>query len=228
MNLKALPAEERPRERLAHLGSDTLSTIELIAILLGSGTQRRSVLELASDVLGHFGSVQELAEASLEELQQVKGIGQAKAVQLKAAFALLHRIEGKPPRQILDAPEKVYSLIRVELSRQKVEMLLVVLRDVRKMYLHREIISRGTLTELLLHPREVFHLAIKHRAHSLIIAHNHPSGDPSPSLRDKEMTQLLVAASRVIGIELADHLIIGADAYYSFYQNGWLGNRLNY
>ncbi len=228
MNLKALPLEERPRERLAQQGSDSLSTIELLAILLGSGTQRRSVLELASDLLGYFGSVAHLAEASLQELQQVRGIGQAKAIQIKAAFALLNRLEGRAQRPLLDTPEKVYALIRTDLSQQKVEMLMVILRDVRKGCLHKEVISKGTLTELLLHPREIYHLAIKHRAHSLIIAHNHPSGDPTPSSRDKEMTQLLNAAGKILGIELADHLIIGADAYFSFFRNGLLAGANSY
>jgi len=222
MNLKNLPLEERPRERLARYGCEGLSTIELLAILLGSGTKTRSVLELAADVLGAFGSLQRLLEASLEELQQVKGIGEAKAIQLKAAFGLLARLEEKKRGQTLDAPEKVYELIRSELASQKTEMLMVILRDVRRCCLHREVISKGTLTELLMHPREIFHTAIRHRAHSLIVAHNHPSGDPTPSTRDLEMTQLLVAASKVVGIELSDHLIVGWEGFTSFYKKGLL------
>ncbi len=220
MNLKALPEQERPRERLAQHGSEGLSTIELLAILLGHGTQGRSVLELAADLLAHFGSIGALAEASLEELKQVKGIGVAKAIQLKAVFGLLHRLEPKKQGLLLDAPERVYALIGPELAHQKVEMLMVVLRDVRKCCLHREIISKGTLTELLMHPREIFHLAIRHRAHSLIVAHNHPSGDPTPSTRDLDMTKLLIAVGKMVGIELADHLIIGSDSFVSLYQKG--------
>ena len=101
-------------------------------------------------------------------------------------------------------------------------MLMVVLRDVKRGYLHREVISKGTLTELLLHPREVFHLAIRHRAHSLILAHNHPSGDPVPSTRDLEMTQVLVAVGQMVGIELADHLIIGWGRFTSLFNKGLL------
>lgn len=222
MNLKCLPAEERPRERLTRFGSDGLSTIELLAILLGSGTQRRSVLELAADLLGHFGSIGALAEASLEELREVKGIGEAKAIQLKAAFGLFQRIERREQGLLLDAPEKIYEMIRGEMVGQKVEMLMVVLRDVRKRYLYREIIAKGTLTELLMHPREIFHLAIRHRAHSVIVAHNHPSGDPTPSTRDIEITQLLVAAGKVVGIELSDHMIVGWESFVSFYKKGML------
>ncbi len=222
MNLKNLPLEERPRERLMRYGSDGVSTIELLAILIGSGTQNRSVLELATDLLAHFGSLKALSEATLEELKQVKGIGQAKAIQIKAAFGLLYRIEAKSQGVSLDTPEKVYALIRDELSHQNLEMLMVILRDVRKCHLHREIISKGTLTELLMHPREIFHLAIRHRAHSLIVAHNHPSGDPVPSTRDLEMTHLLIAVGKVVGIELSDHLIVGCGSFTSFFKKGLL------
>jgi DNA repair protein RadC len=217
MSLKSLPPEERPRERLARYGSEGLSAIELLAILLGSGTQKRSVLELASDLLSHFRTIKHLSEATLSELREVKGIGEAKAIQLQAAFGLMRRVESKPQKQLLDSPQKVYELIRNELEGRKIEMLMVILRDVRKIGFHREIISTGTLTELLLHPREIFHLAIRHRAHSLILAHNHPSGDPTPSTRDLEITNLLVSTGKLVGIELSDHLIVGAESFVSFY-----------
>lgn len=222
MNLKSLPLQERPRERFARYGSEGLSSIELLAILLGHGTQKRSVLELAADLLSHFGSVQALAEASLVELMEVKGIGEAKAVQVKAAFSLFSRVEQKPQSTLLDTPEKVYELIRRELEGQKIEMLMVVLRDVRKCYVHREVVSKGTLTELLAHPREVFHLAIRYRAHSLILAHNHPSGDATPSTTDLDMTKLLAAAGKVVGIELSDHIIVGNKSFISLFQKGLL------
>lgn len=222
MNLKHLPAAERPRERLARYGSEALSTVELIAILLGSGTKAYPVLHLASQLLSRFGSLQALADASLPELKQVKGIGAAKAVQLKAALSLRLRLEEKEEGALLDAPEKVYRLIRAELSEQKTEVLMVILRDVKRRCLHREIIARGTLTELLLHPREVFHEAIRHRAHSLIVAHNHPSGDATPSARDIEMTSLLAAAGQIVGIELSDHLVIGRSGYVSLREKGLL------
>lgn len=215
MNLKSLPPQERPRERLVRYGTEGLSSIELLAILLGSGTQSRSVLELAADLLGHFGSVSALAEATVTELMQVKGIGEAKAIQVKAAFGLHGRIEQKCQGELIDTPEKIYNLIRAELEGQKIEMLMVILRDVRRRCLHREVISKGTLTELLLHPREIFHLAIRHRAHSLVVAHNHPSGEPTPSKRDLEMTQMLIAVGKVVGIELADHIIVGRASFYS-------------
>lgn len=220
--------QERPRERMIRYSADGLSSIELLAILLGSGTQKRSVLELAADLLGHFGSLQALSEATLAELKQVKGIGEAKAIQLKAAFALFGRIEKKLQGALLDTPEKVYALIGQELEEQPTEQLMIVLRDVRRAYLHREILFKGTLTELLLHPREIYHVAIRHRAHSLIIAHNHPSGDCTPSNRDLQMTQLLVQAGRVMGVELSDHLIIGRGAFLSFFKKGLLDQKQIY
>ena len=214
-SIKSLPEGERPRERLARFGPDALSTIELLAILLNSGTRSRSALQLAADLLAHFQSLRALSEASLAELREVKGIGQAKAVQLHAAFSLIQRRE-EATHLLLDTPSKVYELISPELERQKCEVLLILLRDVRRRLVHREILSKGTLTELLLHPREVYHAAIKHRAHSLMIAHNHPSGDPTPSTRDIEMTHALISASYVMGIELFDHLVIGSDSFVSF------------
>lgn len=228
MNLKSIPPAERPRERLSAQGSGSLSTVELLAILLGHGTRERSVLELASDLLSHFGSLEALADATLEELTSIKGVGKAKAVQLKAAFALWKRLEEKKQGTPLDSPKTVYEMVKEEMAAQKAETLLILLRDVRRLCIHREILFKGTLTELLIHPREIFHSAIRHRAHSLIIAHNHPSGDPSPSAKDREMTQLLHAAGRIVGIDLADHLIIGRTGYFSFYEAGSLPKRAPY
>lgn len=224
--IKNLPSDDRPRERLARLGPDALSAIELLAILLGSGTKNRSVLALAAAILSHFGSLKRVAGASLEELREVRGVGIAKAIQIKAAFALAQRQE-EEERPLVDSPEKAYALIRQEMEKQETEVLLVMLRDVKRQLVHREILSKGILNELLVHPREVFHAAIKHRAHSLIIAHNHPSGDPAPSLRDCEMTHVLVAAGRVVGIPLADHLIVGRAAYVSFFKSGLLLPKLS-
>ncbi len=220
--MKALPPRERPRERLSRYGTEVLSAIELLAILLGSGTPDRTVLQLAAGLLETFGSLQALASASLSELQQVKGIGQAKAIQIQAAFALSRRIEETAHESLVDEPEKVYQLIQPQLTRSEVELLVVVLRDVQRKCLHQEVIGKGTLTELLIHPREIFHTAIRHRAHSVIIAHNHPSGKPHPSAKDLEMTRLLAQAGAVVGIELSDHLIIGKEGYVSFYKAGLL------
>ncbi len=218
--LKQLPSESRPRERLARHGSEALSTIELLAILLGNGTRNRSVLTLAADLLGQFHTIQQLSKATLAELCSIKGIGIAKAVQLQAAFALMRRALPQEDLlyPLLQSPAQAFALAIPELSTQPVEMILLLLRDVRQRCIHREQIAKGTLTDVALHPREIFHAAIRHRAHSLIIAHNHPSGDPSPSVRDLEVTRILIATGNIVGIALSDHLIIGRKNQSSFYE----------
>jgi DNA repair protein RadC len=222
MTLLSLPEEARPRERLAQLGPSALSSIELIAILLGSGTKNRSVLELAADLLAHFGTLEALADATLPELSALKGIGPAKAVQIQASFALSKRLRAQPLRPMIDSPQRAYLELLPHLIEEKTEVLYVLLRDVRRNLLHKEEIGRGTLNHVIVHPREVFSVAIRHRAHSLIVAHNHPSGDPTPSHADREITHKLAAASSIIGIPLIDHLILGRDRFFSFQEKGLL------
>jgi DNA repair protein RadC len=198
-------------------GPSALSSVELIAILLGSGTKKRSVLELAADVLAQFGTLERLADATLQELLVVPGIGPAKGIQLQAALALWKRI--KPlheERPLIDSAEKAFAQIHPEIVEEKTEVAYVLLRDARRCLLHKEAIAVGTLNQVLMHPREIFCSAIRHRAHSLIVAHNHPSGDPTPSPRDLEATSMLRTSGQVIGIELVDHLIIGQRGYFSF------------
>lgn len=218
MKIKQMPTSERPRERLERFGTQGLSAAELLAILLGSGTKTCSVMQLAQNLLAHFKTIQALSTASIQELKEVKGIGTAKAILLHAAFAIASRKE-EMNHEILDTPEKIYSFIRQELESQETEVLLVVLRDIKLQCIHREILAKGTLTELILHPREIFHVAIKHRAHSVVLAHNHPSGDPTPSQRDLAMTERLAAIGNVMGIPLSDHLIIGKKKFYSLFLN---------
>lgn len=217
--MKDLPLQERPRERLAEKGAASLSSIELIAILLGNGTRESSALDLAAELLMHFGSLEHLADTTIPELCSIKGIGLAKAVRLHAAFALHKRIKVAPSRPIIDTPAKAFTEIDF-LAEEKTEVLLVLLRDARRGLLHKEIIGRGTLNQLLVHPREVFSLAIKLRAHSLLIAHNHPSGDPSPSISDITLTQNLKQVAQIVGIPLVDHIVVGGGRFYSFWEKG--------
>ncbi len=227
--MKDIPVHERPRERLVSKGPAALSSIELIAILLGSGTKKRSVLELASDLLRHFGTLETLADASLQELKVVPGIGEAKAIQLQAAFALWKRtLVTNGERPVIDSPAKAFAHIQPDIQDEKTEVLSVMLRDARKTLVHKEIIARGTLTQVLMHPREVFCSAIRHRAHSVIVAHNHPSGDPTPSEKDVEVTSVLRTAGLVIGIPLVDHLIIGRSGFFSFHERGILSSSSDY
>lgn len=224
MSLRDLPIDARPRERLMEKGAAALSPIELIAILLGSGTRERSALTLASDLLTYFGSLERLSEATLSELLALKGVGQAKAVQLQAAFQLARRVTPfVAERPLIDTPEKAFAVVQQEMQLEKTEVFYVLLRDARRTLMHKELIAKGTLDQLVTHPREVFYSAIRHRAHSLIVAHNHPSGDPSPSIKDLEFTHLLRTSGQVIGIPLVDHLIIGREErFYSFRAQGLL------
>lgn len=221
--LKSLPVQDRPRERLAQIGPDALSTIELLAILLGNGTKNCSVLQLAAHLMAHFGTLHALSEASVQELSSLKGIGFAKAVQLKAAFSLHSRLPiGPIDKIIFDKASKIFDLIGPELKKEKVEVLMVVLLDARKRFIHREIAAKGILNQILIHPREIFHLAIKHRAHSIVIAHNHPSGDVVPSQQDLHMTQILRKSGEILGIKLADHLIVAGEEYISLAEKNLL------
>lgn len=221
--IQDIPKEERPRERFASGGPGALSSAELIAILLGSGTQERSAIELATSLLADFGSLENLAEATLQELLSVKGIKMAKAVKLMAAFSIGKRVnQGACDKIYIDSPEKAFAQISQAIQQEKIEVLYILLRDTRRALIHKEAIGRGILNEVIMHPREVFHSAIRHRAHSVIIGHNHPSGDPSPSHSDVEMTQRLRSAGKLVGIPMIDHLIIGRDRYFSFWQKGLL------
>ncbi|MFZ0564972.1 MAG: DNA repair protein RadC [Chlamydiales bacterium] len=218
--MKQLPKEERPRERLRHFGSQALATAELIAVILGSGTKGKSVISLAHELLAKFGSLRELAEASIEELCQVKGMGEAKAIQLKASLSLASRLSRKSKPHIT-SPHHVYLWIRDLLAHEKKEIFGVILQNIRGQILRWEVVSIGILTRTLVHPREVFVPAIRHHAASLILAHNHPSGDPTPSPQDYHVTRLLVTASQSVGIPIMDHIIIGSRGFISLKEAGY-------
>lgn len=222
-SIQHLPEEERPRERLMHGGAESLSTTELIAIILGSGSKEKPVLQLAHEVIGRFGGLRALAEATLAELLEIKGIGLAKAIQLKAAFNLGMRASKQAitPKYKIEHPSHAYYLIKEELEHEKREHFVVILQDVKGFVICHEVVSIGSLSQTLVHPREVFYPAVRHKASSLIVAHNHPSGDPTPSPQDYELTKALVEASRLMSIPLHDHLIIGQQGYLSLRQQGF-------
>lgn len=216
MKIKNLPFDERPRERLDKEGEQALTTAELIAVLLGSGTQGKSVLTLAQELLAHYGSLAALIRAGLNDLCQHKGLGRVKAIQLKAALGLASRLATEQPKLPITTAQQAYLFIRERIAYQRKEVFGVLLQDVRGAPIRWEIISIGTLTQTLVHPREVFAPAIEHRAASIILAHNHPSQDPTPSLQDIKLTHTLVQASRIIGIPINDHLIVTCSAFTSF------------
>lgn len=220
--IQQMPAEERPRERLLQLGPEALSTAELIAILLGTGMKGKPVLQLAQELLSQFGSLRNLAEATIVELMEVKGLGHAKSIQLKAAFSIALRVsnECQPKRPRVDHPRNVFQLLKDEIGHEKREHFAGLFIDTKGFLICKEIIAIGTLTEAKIHPREVFYPAIRHKAASLIVAHNHPSGDPTPSKQDTALTEKLIEGGRIIGIPLNDHVIIAGNSYISLRESG--------
>lgn len=206
-----LPPPDRPRERLEVCGADALSKPDLIAILLRTGTVGRSAIHIAEELLRQFGSLQRLAHATLDELRAVKGIGRDKAVTLQAAFSLARRIaaEIRQEAPLLDTPERVAELFREETREFRVEVFQVLLLNTRRRLIRVERLSQGTLDTLLVHPREVFRAAISANAAALIVLHNHPSGDPTPSEADIRVTRDLIRAGQLLKIDVLDHVILG-------------------
>ncbi len=217
-----LPENDRPRERLLRYGSEALSTVELIAIILGSGTKGIPILKLAQDIVVAFGDLRKISEATIEELCVIKGLGIAKAIQLKAAFNLGLRASQQSivAKFRVDHPVHAYNLVKEQMEKEKRELIIVILQDVKGYVISNQIVSIGTLSNSLVHPREVFYPAIRHKAASVILVHNHPSGDPTPSTQDYEVTKTLIDAGKLIGIPINDHLIIGDQSYVSLRQKG--------
>jgi DNA repair protein RadC len=222
-SILCLPQEERPRERLHRHGAEAMSTAELIAIILGSGMKGKPVLQLAHELVSKFGSLRGLAEATVAELCQVKGLGVAKAIQLKAAFSLGIRLSKQEisPRYRIESPIHAYNLIKDELETEKRELFVVILMDIKGYVIMHQVVSIGSLSQTIVHPREVFYPAIRHKAASLILGHNHPSGDPSPSQEDYEVTEALIKVGKVMSIPVQDHLIIGVGSFVSLKQKGF-------
>lgn len=211
LRLKDQPASERPRERLVAHGAEALSNAELVAILLRTGLKGANAVEVGRQLLQKFGSLQSLALASVDDLRKVKGIGRDKAVTLVAAFALAQKMakELQDESPVLDNPENVVRLVRAKNLLLETEQFQVLLLNSRKRLLRAEKISDGTLDTVLVHPREVFKSAIAANAASLVLVHNHPSGDPAPSDADIKVTRDLIRAGQLLKIEVLDHIIIG-------------------
>ena len=211
LRLKDQPVSERPRERLVEHGADALSHAELIAILLRTGLKGANAVEIGRQLLQKFGTLQALAQAAVEDLRGVKGIGRDKAVTLMAGFALARKMAGELQREspILDNPENVVRLLREQNLVKNVETLQVLLLNTRRRLLRVAEITDGTLDTILVHPREVFKAAIAANAAAVVLAHNHPSGDPTPSEADIKVTRDLIRAGQLLKIEVLDHVIIG-------------------
>lgn len=211
LRIKDQPASERPRERLVSLGADALSHAELIAILLRTGLKGANAVEVGKQLINKFGTLQSLARASLADLQKVKGIGRDKAVTLVAAFALARKMAGELQREspVLDNPENVVQLVRDQNLVKNVETLQVLMLNTRYKLIRVEDVSNGTRDTILVDPGAIFKKAIEAGASAIVLVHNHPSGDPSPSDADIKTTRDLVRAGKLLKIEVVDHVIIG-------------------
>ncbi|MBL8980959.1 MAG: DNA repair protein RadC [Gemmatimonadetes bacterium] len=228
-SIRELPAAERPRERLASHGASRLSTIELLAILLGAGSGQRSALGVAQEVLvSAGGSLRRIASQPVASLTRVVGIGTARATVVHAALELGRRMLSETRQEgvlIRGAPD-VFALYAPRLEDLPVEEFHVAILDAQHRFQRDILVTRGLLNTSLVHPREVFREAIAERAASVILVHNHPSGDPTPSRDDRMVTDALLAASDVIGVPVHDHVVIGRGRYVSFAEQGYmLGDR---
>jgi DNA repair protein RadC len=220
--IRDLPADQRPRERIAAYGPQALSTAELLALLLRSGTAQESVIRLAERLLAEFRSLRGLAAASVAELSRVRGIGPAKAAELVAAIELGKRlaasVEGARP--LVRCPDDIANLVAPEMRYLQQEQFRVLFLDTRHQVLRVKVATQGSLNSSIVDCREVYREAIGANCAAVAVCHNHPSGDPSPSPEDIAVTRRLHDAGRIIGIDLIDHVIIGDGRWVSLKQQG--------
>ena len=209
--IRDMPNHNRPRERLVEKGAENLNDQELVAILLRTGLKGRSVVSVAEELLQRFGCAGSLTRVSLEDLRQIKGIGRDKAVTLKAAFELARRAarDARGEAPLLDTPERVALFLREENPQERTERFQVLLLNIRRRLIRQERLAQGTQDTLLVNPREVFRSAIVADASAIVLAHNHPSGDPTPSEADIKVTRDLIRAGQLLKIEVLDHVIMG-------------------
>ena len=220
--IRDLPVDERPRERLVHAGEGALSMAELLAIILGTGVGGESALALATRLISRYGGLPGLARASFTELRAEKGLGPAKTAQLKAALELGRRMLLAAPedRFVVRSPADVAQLLMAEMGHLEQEHFRVLYLDTRNRLLDSETVYVGSLNASHIRVSEVFREAVKRNCASIIVAHNHPSGDPTPSPEDVEVTRQLVAAGNLLDIEVLDHLIIGQQRFVSLRERG--------
>jgi DNA repair protein RadC len=225
--LSALPPDldGRPRERCLQAGPESLSTAELLALLVGSGSRHGSALELGTALQLQFADLRELGRQTVGELAKCQGMGPAKAAAIVAAFELgrrLARAEAHPRDEIL-TPPSAYAYLAPRLRDAREERFVALLLDTRSRVFREATISVGSLNASIVHPREVFRTAMAHGAAALLLAHNHPSGDPRPSREDRDLTRTLVDAGKLLDIPVHDHIVVAAEGYFSFREAGLMG-----
>jgi DNA repair protein RadC len=224
--IKEWPEDERPREKLQKYGADSLSDAELLALIIRTGdhASNQSAIDLGRNMLQTFGDLRKLSGASLKEICSVKGAGPAKAASILAALSIAKRINTNRLENLerFTAPSQIFNHFHYRFRDRRREYFIALLLDGKNRIIHEEQVSEGSLNQSIVHPREVFNRAVKESAAAVILVHNHPSGDPSPSREDREISRRLKEAGEIIGIRVLDHIIIGDGTYVSFVEQGLL------
>ncbi len=222
MRIHDFDPEQRPRERFLHSGAASLSPAELLAIVLRTGTKNLNIVDICNEIIAKF-TLEKLSTITIKELQEVKGIGKTKAMQIVAVFELNKRLHySRNQNKKIQAASDIFEYMAGRVPDETKEHLFVLHLNTKNQITKTELVSVGTLNAALIHPREVFKAAIKESSHAIILVHNHPSGDTEPSNADKQVTELLKKASAVIQIELLDHIITGKTGWFSFRESGLL------
>lgn len=219
MRIKDISKENRPRERFQKLGASALSDAELLAIILQKGSKEENVIDMSNRLITKYG-LNKLSDLSLNEIQEIKGIGPAKAMQIKGLFEFNKRHSlAKMNNSIIKSARDVFDYASKRLPSKDKEHFMILHLDSRSRIIKDEVISIGTLNASIIHPREVFKSAIKENTNAIILVHNHPSGEPSPSQEDSKITRRLLEAGELLDIKVLDHVIIGNETYWSFKEN---------
>jgi DNA repair protein RadC len=224
MKMEGIPVEDRPRERLKAYGAEVLSVRELLAIVVGPGSRQTSAMDLAGEVVSAFESLRDMAGASVERISRVSGMGFAKACRLRAAIELGRRVvkAGRGERRTIRCPEDAAGLVMEDMRNLDREHFKVILLDSKNAVISVETVSVGTVNASIVHPREALKPALEKSATSMILVHNHPTGNVSPSREDILITRRFEKCGRILGIDIVDHLIIGDDDYKSMKESGYL------
>jgi DNA repair protein RadC len=222
--VRGVAEEDRPRERLARLGPDALAAAELLAVILGTGTRGRTATEVAQRLLEDSGGLRRLSSRTMAEIAGTPGLGTARAARVMAAFALGRQVGQLriPPGARFRSGADIFRHYHIRLRDLRKEQFWAVLLDGKNRILREERVSEGSLTASLVHPREVFAPAIRESAGALVFVHNHPSGDPTPSVEDVEITRRLCSVADLVGIRVLDHVVVGDGSYVSFLERGLL------
>ncbi len=223
VRIQDIPEEERPRERLIRNGPESLSNAELLGIILRTGSREENVISLSSRILSKY-NIKQLSLANVSRLMQENGVGKAKAAQIAAVFELARRLETfvEEPKRKICSPKDVYTLMYPKMREQKKEKFITLCLDTKNQILKEEVVSIGSLNASIVHPREVFKSALMESSASVIMVHNHPSGDPSPSREDIMVTEKMVEGGKLLGIDVLDHIIIGDGKYVSLKDEGFV------